>query len=64
MTLAAHMITTRRGTILPLDQRRRDALANYAELCAQDAGQPLQKWVRETWGLKDYEAKDLIRGNA
>lgn len=64
MTLAADMIITRRGAILPLDQRRRDALANYAEIAAADAGQPLQTWVRITWGLKEYEAKDLIRGNA
>lgn len=64
MTLVADMIITRRGTVLPLDQRRRDALANYAELAAEDSGKPLQAWVRETWGLKDYEAKDLIRGNA
>jgi hypothetical protein len=64
MTLASHMIITRRGTILPLDRRRRDALSTYAEFAASDAGVPLQKWVRETWGLKDYEAKDLIKGNA
>jgi hypothetical protein len=64
MTMAADMIITRRGTILPLDQRRRDALANYAEIAADQAGIPLQRWVRETWSLKDYEAKDLIRGNA
>lgn len=64
MTLAAEMIITRRGTILPLDQRRRDALANYAEIAAAQAGTPVQTWVRKTWKLKDYEAKDLIRGNA
>lgn len=23
-----------------------------------------QTWVRETWDLKDYEAKDLLKGNA
>lgn len=64
MTLAADMIIPRTGTIFPLDQRRRDALAEYAETAAADAGQPLQTWVRVTWGLKEYEAKDLIRGNA
>lgn len=64
MTVAANMIITRGGAILPLDRRRRDALATYAELAAREAGQPLQKWVRETWRLKDYEAKDLIKGNA
>ncbi len=57
-------LNTRRGSILPLDQRRRDALAEYALQAAQEAGVPLQRWVRETWKLKDYEAKDLIRGNA
>ncbi len=64
MTATATMILTRSGTILPLDQRRRDALANYAEHEARAAGVPLQTWVRNTWGLKDYEAKDLIKGNA
>jgi hypothetical protein len=24
----------------------------------------VQTWVRETWGLKDYEAKHLIKGDA
>jgi hypothetical protein len=64
MDLTADMIITRRGTILPLDQRRRDALANYAEAAAINAGKPVQTWVREAWKLKDYEAKDLIKGNA
>ena len=64
MQVTAEMIITRRGTVLPLDQRRRDALANYAELQAREAGLPAQRWVRERWGLKDYEAKDLLKGNA
>lgn len=64
MTLAGSMIMTRRGASLALDRRRRDALATYAELAAQDAGKPVQTWVRETWGLKDYEAKHLIKGDA
>lgn len=64
MTLAGTMIMTRRGASLALDRRRRDALATYAELAAQDAGKPVQTWVRETWGLKDYEAKHLIKGDA
>lgn len=65
MTMVADVISPRRGTILPPDrQRRRDALRSYAEHQARAEGRPLQSWVRETWGLKDYEAKDLIRGNA
>lgn len=64
MELTADMIITRRGTILPLDQRRRDALANFAVEAAKASGIPAQRWARETWTLKDYEAKDLLRGNA
>jgi hypothetical protein len=64
MTVTAMALNTRRGTILPLDQRRRDALAEYAQHEAAEAGIPLQTWVRQTWRLEVYEAKDLIRGNA
>jgi hypothetical protein len=64
MTVTAMTLNTRRGAILPLDQRRRDALAEYAQQAAAEAGVPLQTWVRETWRLQVYEAKDLIRGNA
>lgn len=64
MTVTADMIITRGGTVLPLDQRRRDALANFAEIEAAAAGVPPQRWVRQRWGLKDYEAKDLLKGNA
>jgi hypothetical protein len=64
MTVTAMALNSRRGTILPLDQRRRDALAEYAFHAALAAGVPLQTWVRTTWGLAVYEAKDLIRGNA
>lgn len=64
MTLVSSEIMTRRGTEFDLDRRRRDALATYAEMAAVDAGKPVQTWVRETWGLKDYEAKHLIRGDA
>lgn len=64
MTVTADMIFTREGTILPLNQRRREALMSYAQLAADDAGIPRQTWVRRTWGLKDYEAKDLLKANA
>lgn len=64
MTVTADMIITRGGTVLPLDQRRRDALAEYAEIEARAVGQAAQRWVRQTWDLKDYEAKDLLKGNA
>ena len=64
MTVTYMDISTRRGTVLPLDQRRRDALANYARLAAEDAGMPPQAFARKVWGFKEYEAKDLLRGNA
>lgn len=64
MTVTDMDISSLRGTILPLDQRRRDALANFAMLSAVDAGRAPQAWVRKTWDLKDYEAKDLLKGNA
>lgn len=64
MTVTADMIISLRGTNLPLDQRRRDALAHYAVIEAQAAGMPPQRWVRQTWDFKDYEAKDLLKGNA
>lgn len=64
MTVTAEMIITRRGTVLPLDQRRRDALMNYAQQAADDAGVPRQSWARKTWDLRDYEAKDLLKGNS
>lgn len=58
------MIITRGGTNLPLDQRRRDALANYAEQCAEREGIPKLTWIQRNWPLKVYEAKDLLKGNA
>lgn len=64
MTYGTDAIMTRRGREFALDRRRRDALATYAEIAAANAGKPPQQWVRETWGLKDYEAKHLLRGNA
>lgn len=65
MTMVADVIFPRGGTVFPPErQRRRDALRAYAEHHARAEGRPLQTWVRETWDLKDYEAKDLIRGNA
>lgn len=64
MTVTGTMIITRGGSVLPLDQRRRDALMNYAQQAADAAGVPRQTWVRNVWKLKDYEAKDLLKGNA
>jgi hypothetical protein len=64
MTVTGTMIITRGGTVLPLDQRRRDALMNYAVQAADAAGMPRQAWCRKVWKLKDYEAKDLLKGNA
>jgi hypothetical protein len=64
MTVTATMIISLGGTNLPLDQRRRDALAHYAQIEAAAAGMPPQRWVRQTWDFKDYEAKDLLKGNA
>lgn len=64
MDVTADMIITRRGTVLPLDQRRREALAEYARQAADFAGMPAQTWVRKTWDLKDYEAKDLLKCNS
>lgn len=64
MTVTGTMIITRGGGNLPLDQRRRDALMTYAQQAADAAGVARQTWVRRTWGLKDYEAKDLLKGNA
>lgn len=64
MTYEAAQIMTRRGSEFALDRRRRDALVTYAETAADEAGIPVQTWVRETWGLKPYEAKHLLRGNA
>lgn len=64
MTVGTMDIITLRGTVLPLNQRRRDALAHYARIAADDAGMPPQTWCRKTWKLKDYEAKDLLKGNS
>jgi hypothetical protein len=64
MTVTGTMIITRGGGNLPLDQRRRDALMTYAQQAADLAGVPRQTWVRQAWKLKDYEAKDLLKGNA
>lgn len=64
MTHGTAAIMTLRGRNLALDRHRRDALATYAEIEAAKHDKPAQQWVRETWGLKDYEAKHLLRGNA
>lgn len=64
MTVSAMDISSLRGTNLPLDSRRRDALATYAKFAADDAGVAPQAWVRKTWGFADYEAKALLKGDA
>lgn len=64
MAVTMNEINTLRGTALGLDSRRRDALATFARLSAEDDGIPAQTWVRTRWGLKDYEAKALLRGDA
>lgn len=64
MTVTGAMIITRGGTVLPLDQRIADALMNYAIQAADAEGIPRQTWCRKRWGLKDYEAKDVLKGNA
>lgn len=65
MQVTAEMILTDFGAILPLTRRRRDALADYARKAAAFAGaRSAQRWAEKTWGLRDYEAKDLLKGNA
>jgi hypothetical protein len=64
MTVTAEMILTDFGSKLPLDRRRKDALADLAKGEARRAGISPERWARETWDLKAYEAKDLVRGNA
>lgn len=66
MTLTAQMILTDFGTKLPLDQRRKDALAAYAQAKHQktQTRRGAQAWCEEHWGLRPYEAKDLLKGNA
>ena len=63
MQVTAEMILTDFGAKLPLDQRRRDALAQYVRKAAGPA-RSKQLWAQSEWGLKDYEAKDLLKGNA
>lgn len=58
------MILTRGGTNLPLDPRISDALMTYAIQAADAEGIPRQTWIRNRWGLKDYQAKDILKGNA
>jgi hypothetical protein len=65
MTVTANMILTFGGSNLPLDQRRKDALAHYARMAAKRAdARSAQGWVERTWDLKPYEAKDLLKGNS
>jgi hypothetical protein len=66
MQLTAEMILTDFGAKLPLDQRRKDALAHFAraEHSRTQTRRGAQAWCEDRWGLKDYEAKDLLKGNA
>lgn len=66
MTVTAEMILTDFGAKLPLDQRRRDALAAYvrATHSRTQTRRGAQAWCEERWDLRDYEAKDLLKGNA
>jgi hypothetical protein len=66
LTLTAEMILTDFGAKLPLDQRRKDALAAFARASHQrtQTRWGAQVWVEHRWDLKDYEAKDLLKGNA
>ncbi len=64
MTMTAEMILTDFGSNLPLDRRRKDALATYVRGEAKRAGISPERWARDTFDLKDYEAKDLVRGNS
>lgn len=64
MTVTGAMILTQGGGVLPLDQRIADALMNYAILAAEQEGLPRKTWCRRYWKLKDYEAKEVLRGNA
>jgi hypothetical protein len=64
MQVTAEMIFTRGGGFLPLDQRIADALMTYAQHAADAEGMPRQTWCRKYWRLKDYEAKDVLKGNA
>lgn len=66
MQLTAQMILTDFGAKLALDQRRRDALAAYARAAHSrtQTRHGAQAWVEIHWGLTDYEAKHLLKGNA
>lgn len=65
MQVTADMIISRGGTSLPLDQRRKDALAVWAKAAAEQAdARSAQGWLSKSFGLKDYEAKDVLRGNS
>jgi hypothetical protein len=64
MHVTVEMVSTLGGTNFPLDQRIADALAHYAAQAADAAGMPRQTWVRRVWNMADYEAKDILRGNA
>jgi len=64
MTVTAEMILTDFGAKLPLNRRRKDALAEYAKAEARQAGISAERWVREQFDFKAYEAKEVVRGTA
>jgi hypothetical protein len=64
MTVTAEMILSDFGANLPLDRRRKDALATFVRGEARRAGISAERWARERWDLKDYEAKEVIKANA
>lgn len=64
MTITAESLMTLGGTILALDQRIADALADYARQAAADEGLPAQTWCRKRWACSDYEAKNVLKGLA
>ncbi len=63
MDVTAEMILTNLGTSLPLDRRRKDALATWARKACGD-GKSKPTWLMARFELKEYEAKDLLKGNA
>jgi hypothetical protein len=65
MTFTAEEMLSDFGSVLPLQRGRKDALALYARRSAKLANaRSAQRWVEDTWGLRDYEAKELLKGNA
>lgn len=65
MQVTAEMILHDFGTKLPLDRRRKDALADYCRQAARAAdARSTQGWIEKTFDLKAYEAKDVAAGRA